>query len=123
MKYGGETLSPEAAAICQVLLKHQRAMVALRRRPPFQDCLLTYRDLCDEAGLPFLFEAVNGCLWEIAEFCAQNDWPPLNAMVVNSRTGEPHKSYDRAPGCSLKGWRDEAQRALAFLHYPDLVTA
>jgi hypothetical protein len=110
MKYGSETLSPEAAAICQVLLNHQRALAAAEKRPPFNECLITYRDLCDEAGVPMLIEAINGCLWEIAEFCAQNEWPPLNSMVVLAKTHEPAKNYDKAPGCSLREWRDEAQR-------------
>ena len=123
MKYGGETLSPEATAICQVLLDHQRAILGAAKRPPFQQCLLTYSDVCAAAGLPLLTESINGCLWEIAEFCAQNNWPPLNAMVVNSRTREPGKGYDRSPGCSLKSWLDEAQSCLDFTHYPDLVKA
>ncbi|HKW13007.1 MAG TPA: hypothetical protein VJS69_00835 [Candidatus Krumholzibacteria bacterium] len=123
MKFGGETLSPEAAAICQALLDHQRALARAKNKLPFQDCLITYRDLCDEAGLPMLTEVVNGCLWEIAEFCAENEWPPLNSLVVNARSHEPHRSYDRCPGCSLKNWRDEAQRCLDFLYYPDLVKA
>jgi hypothetical protein len=123
MKYGNESLSPEAAALCQVLLNHQRAMVGAEHRLPFQDCLITYRDLCDEAEVPMLTDCINGSLWEIAEFCAENDWPPLNALVVNARTREPHKSYNKAPGCSLNGWRDEAQRCLEFLYYPDLVKA
>ena len=123
MKYGGETLSSEAATLCQVLLNHQRELVASGKKLPFQDCLITYHDLCDDAGLPFLLEAVNGCLWEIAEFCASNDWPPLNAIVVNARTREPHKSYGRCPGCSLNDWRDQAQAVLEYLYYPDLVKA
>jgi len=123
MKYGNESLSEEASALCQVLLNHQRAIVSAANRPRFQECLITYRDLCDEAGLPLLTESINGCLWEIAEFCASNDWPPLNSIVVLAKTHEPGKNYDKAPGCSLKGWRDEAQRCLDFAHYPDLVQA
>jgi hypothetical protein len=123
MKYGTETLSPEAAAFCQVLLDHQHAIVGAAKRPPLSECLMTYRDLCDRAGLPMLTDVVNGCLWEIAEFCAQNDWPPLNAIVVYASTHEPGKNYDRAPGCSLKDWHDEVQRCLDFPHYPDLVKA
>jgi hypothetical protein len=123
MKYANESLSPEATALCQVLLNHQRAILSAANRPRFQDCLITYRELCDAAGLPLLTESINGCLWEIAEFCAENGWPPLNAIVVNARTHEPGRSYDKAPGCSLKDWLDEAQRCLEFPHYPDLVTA
>lgn len=123
MKYGSETLSPEAAALCQALLNHQRAIVGATKRPPFQECLMTYRELCDAAGVPLLTQSISGCLWEIAEFCASNEWPPLNSIVVNSRTREPGKDYEKAPGCSLRDWRDEAQRCLDFLHYPDLVTA
>jgi hypothetical protein len=123
MKYGGETLSPEAAAICQVLLDHHRSIVCAAKRPPFKECLITYGEMCDAAGLPHLTESINGCLWEIAEFCASNDWPPLNAIVVNARTREPGKGYEKAPGCSRDGWLDEAQQCLDYLHYPDLVKA
>jgi hypothetical protein len=116
MKYGSETLSG-SAAICQVLLDHQRSILGAAQRPPFQKCLVTYGDVCAAAGFPLLTESVSGCLWEIAEFCASNDWPPLNAIVVNARTHEPNKCYDRAPGCSLKDWRDDAQRCLDYAHY------
>jgi hypothetical protein len=123
MKYGNESLSEEAAAICQVLINHQRAILRSTNRPPFDECLLSYGEVCEYAGLPLLIEPVSGCLWEIAEFCAENEWPPLNALVINARTGEPNKSYDKAPGCSLKAWRDEAQRCIEYAHYPDLVKA
>ena len=116
-------LSEEAVAICQVLLNHQRSILRLKERPPFQQCLLSYGDVCEGAGLPLLVQSVNNCLWEIAEFCADNEWPPLNSLVVNSKTHEPSKTYDHAPGCSLENWRDDVQRCLAFPHYPDLITA
>jgi hypothetical protein len=116
-------LSTEALAICQVLLNHQRSLLRAAERPPFKQCLLTYRDVCEGAGLPLLIQSVSTCLWEIAEFCADNEWPPLNALVVNSKTFEPGKVYDKAPGCSLKTWREEAQCCLDYAHYPDLLTA
>ncbi|HET6348516.1 MAG TPA: hypothetical protein VFH88_05470 [Candidatus Krumholzibacteria bacterium] len=116
-------LSEEAVAICQVLLNHQRSILRTEKRPPFSECLLTYRAVCEGAGLPVFIESVNRCLWEIAEFCADNQWPPLNSLVVNSKTLEPGKDYDKAPGCSLKSWTDEAQACLDFAHYPDLITA
>jgi hypothetical protein len=117
------SLSPEAVLVCQVLLNHQRSIVRLKRRPPFQQCLITYGEVCEAAGLPLLTEAISICLWEIAEFCADNGWPPLNAIVINARTREPGKGYEKAPGCSRESWLDEAQRCLDFAHYPDLVTA
>ena len=85
-------LSEEAVAICQVLLNHQRSLLRLPERPPFQQCMLTYGDVCEGAGLPLFIEPVSRCLWEIAEFCADNGWPPLNALVVNARTHEPGKA-------------------------------
>jgi hypothetical protein len=123
MRDSSISLSEEALAICQVLLDHQRALLGSPKRPPFQQCLLTYGDICEAARLPLLTQSVNRCLWEIAEFCADNEWPPLNALVVNARTREPDKSYAKAPGCNLKNWLDEAQRVIAYPHYPDLLTA
>jgi hypothetical protein len=80
--------------------------------------VIRYGVLCERAGVPFLTHGVGLFLGEIAEWCAENGWPPLNALAVNSETGMPGDGYDGAAGCSLLTWPDEVKRCIAFDRYP-----
>ena len=92
-------------------------------RLPFQDCLITYQDLCDEAGVPFSLprghqrKPVGNRGVLRGERLAS-----LNALVVNARTHEPHKSYDTRRAAASRLARRSAA-CLDFLYYPDLVKA
>jgi hypothetical protein len=79
---------------------------------------ITYGVLCDRAGVPFLTHSVGLFLGEIAHWCDENGWPPLNALAVNSERWMPGNGYDGAAGCALISWADEVRKCIAFSHYP-----
>jgi len=80
--------------------------------------VISYSVLCERAGVPFLTHGVGWFLGEIAEWCAEKGWPPLNALAVNNETGMPGEGYEVAAGCSLFTWPDEVRKCIAFDRYP-----
>ncbi len=114
-------MTPEARALTQALLDHRKRVreAQSERKLDIDLCLIPYGELCDSAGLPNLKPTVGKCLREIAEWCHENGWPPLNSLAVNRATRRPGRGYDSAPGCSLQHWRSEAGAAIEFDRYPD----
>ena len=116
-------MSPEARALAQALIGHQKRL----RRGPVDDTknlesrLLSYGDLCEQAGLAHLKLTVGKFLREIAEWCHENGWPPLNGLAVNHKTLRPGNGYGDAPGCSLDHWGDQVTACLEFAGYPEKV--
>jgi hypothetical protein len=80
--------------------------------------VISYGILCDRAGVPFLTHSVGWFLEEIAEWCAGNSWPLLNALAVNSETRMPGDGYEGAAGGSLSTWAEEVKKCIAFECYP-----
>jgi hypothetical protein len=119
-------LTPEARAITHELLRRHeeiRAQFSVHTAKSVTDgmirqSVISYGVLCQRVGAPFLTHCVGHFLGEIAECCANNCWPPLNALAVNSETGMPGEGYDDADGCSLLHWPDEIKRCIAFDRYP-----
>ncbi|HWO41509.1 MAG TPA: hypothetical protein VNO43_06865 [Candidatus Eisenbacteria bacterium] len=116
-------MSPEARALAQALISHRRQVRGPEPEPNFSPdpVVITYGELCERAGLPHLKPVVGKFLREIAAWCDANGWPPLNSLAVNHETRTPGRGYDRAPGCSLAGWRKELAACLAFPGYPESV--
>lgn len=57
-------MKPESIALCDVLLeRHQRLCVIADRR--FDQCLISYGELCNEARLPYLVRSVGQFLFEL----------------------------------------------------------
>lgn len=113
-------MTAEARALAQVLLDHHRLVCAPRRgtKPAIDSCVIAYGRLCERAGVPHLTHSVGPFLWEVAEWCEENGWPPLNALAVNRETRMPGEGYDGAPGCTLFAWPEEARAAIEFGGYP-----
>lgn len=111
----------ESHAIGQALLDHHRYHCKLDDGaiPTRDSCLITYGTLCTNAGLPHVTRSSGTFLLEIAKWCAENDWPPLNALAVNGETQMPGDNYDLAPGCSLLNWPGEVDSCIRFRGYPD----
>jgi len=80
--------------------------------------VISYGVLCERAGVPFLTHSVGLFLGQIAEWCAQNGWPALNALAVNKEKRRPGDGYEGAAGCSLDTWPDEVKKCIAFHRYP-----
>ncbi|HJU63105.1 MAG TPA: hypothetical protein VJ864_13750 [Candidatus Binatia bacterium] len=114
-------MSPEAQKLAQALLDHHRKMRRFQKEacPNVESRLIVYEDLCEQAGLSHLKPNVGKFLREVAQWCHENGWPPLNALAVNHQTRRPGRGYDRAPGCSRERWQDEVTACISFAGYPD----
>jgi len=117
------SMSPEAQKLAQALLDHHRKVwrPPSKASPSVEPCLIGYGDLCEGAGLSHLKPNIGRFLREIAQWCHDNSWPPLNALAVNHDIRRPGHGYDGAPGCSLERWQDEAAACIKFADYPDRV--
>ena len=116
-------MTREAQLLAQALLNHHKTVC----RSPAQtlsieSCLIPYGDLCESAGMAHLKNTAGKFLREIAEWCREKGWPPLNALAVNHATRMPGRGYDDAPGCSLDRWREQVAACIQFLDYPDTVS-
>lgn len=116
-----KAMSPEAQKLAQVLLDHQKQVCRLESQASssIDSCLIAYGDLCEQAGLPHLKPTVGRFLREVAQWCLDNGWPPLNALAVNHDTQRPGRGYDSAPGCNRERWQDEVKACINFAGYPD----
>ena len=113
-------MSPEARALAQVLLSHHREVIRRsgESSTDVDSALIPYGVLCDRAGLSYLSRAVGPFLREIAEWCHNNGWPPINSLAVNHLTRMPGEGYEKAPGCSLLNWPKEVEACIRFSGYP-----
>jgi hypothetical protein len=114
----------EARALAQALLDHhKRSCRPLRKATPnIESCLITYGSLCEEAGLPHLKPTIGIYLREIAQWCHENGWPPLNSLAVNHESHRPGRGYNAAPGCNLERWSDQVSACVSFADYPDAIS-
>jgi len=61
---------------------------------------------------------VGAFLGEVAEWCADNGYPPLNALAVNE-TGVPGVGFDGAGGFRMDNWPADVEACVRFTEYPD----
>ena len=117
-------MRPEAVAMANVLLKHHRRVCQKpgATAPILNSCLITYGKLCDEAGGPYLTHYPGPFLGETAQWCADNGWPPINALAVRADSRMPGDGYDDAKGCSIINWPEQAEASIKFRGYPDSVS-
>ncbi|MFZ2060607.1 MAG: hypothetical protein WAU82_06315 [Candidatus Binatus sp.] len=115
----------ESRALANVLLERHRTICRPLGRRDFDDVdnndidvsITSYGDLCEQAGLGREFaRAARNFLFEIAQWCDEHEWPPLNALAVNAQTGYPGDGYSEAPGC--QDWPNDVKRAIGFAAYP-----
>lgn len=106
----------------ELLAHHRRVCVPQGSRfLQRSSCTITYGDLCNRAGVPYLTRNPGPFLLEVAQWCQARGWPPINALVVNSDSGMPGDKYELAPGCSLLRWPDDVDAVIAFRGYPNTV--
>ena len=117
-------MSPEAQKLAQSLLDHHRRVCRFQSKasPSIDSCLIAYGDLCEQSGLSRQKPNVGKFLREVAQWCLDNGWPPLNALAVNHDTQRPGRGYDSAPGCSLTHWKDDAIACIKFADYPTVIS-
>ena len=116
-------MSPISIAISNELLAHHRFVCQLRNDvfPPRDECVITYGELCERAGVLELTRYVGRHLQEVAEWCVRNGYPPLNSLAVNQDSRMPGDNYNLAPGCSLFNWPTLVDVCIRFRGYPNAV--
>jgi hypothetical protein len=122
-------MTAEATTIANVLLQHhsQHCRTYEGTQPErisdgmVERSVIFYGNLCEKAGVPFLTHGVGRFLEEIAEWCEENGWPPLNSLAVNRATGMPGIGYDGAPGSDLLLWPEQVRQCMVFGGYPETV--
>lgn len=113
-------VSGEATALLRVLLAHHQRVC----RPPgsrISDVsarVINYGRLCSLAGIPWLVRSVGPFLLEIAKWCDEHGYPPLNSLAVNAESLLPGDSYDGAGNFRLANWPADVARCLTFGGYP-----
>ncbi len=113
----------EATKLGQALLQHHHAVTT--RIPPqvgkkliVARYTIPYSRLCQEAGTAHILRMVGSFLAEVAEWCSENGYPPLNALAVNAQTGLPGEGYDGAGGFTITDWPTEVEQCIRFPGYP-----
>lgn len=113
----------ETVRLGQALLDHHRAATA--RLPPQTPKRLIparytiqYGALCEKAGVPHVVRMVGNFLGEVAEWCAERNYPPLNSLAVNSASGLPGDGYDGAGGFHIVNWPSNVEQCIRFTGYP-----
>lgn len=86
----GMRFSAEAQALGQKLLDHHHDVCSAVSNPAsaltdsqVAQNTIRYGTLCERAGIWELRRISGGFLHEIAVWCEQQGWPPINALVVN----------------------------------------
>ena len=119
-------MSEESRAVADVLLAHHREVCRPVRIATEEisddlvnECTLTYGTVCERAGMPDLKRIVGQFLEEVAAWCADNEWPPLNSLVVNAESLIPGGGYDGAGGlCAHHLWPQQVRECIKFREYP-----
>jgi hypothetical protein len=115
----------ESRALLAVLLEHHRFRVYRQDGtvPSWDECRITYGDLCSQAGVPHLTRNPGVFLAEVAAWCFAHNprLPPINALAVNAETDMPGDNYDLAPGCSLLNWPAERDAVIRCRDYPEAI--
>ncbi len=85
--------------------------------------VIPYGRLCEVARVPGIEHGIGSYLNEIAEWCAENNYPPINALAVNAQTRRPGEGYDGAGHgeCNIEDWDQVVEQCIRFNRYPDNV--
>jgi hypothetical protein len=121
----GGIMRPESRALGQALLNHHRQKISQYppqpgRRLNVDRYVIPYGDLCSIANVRHITRIVGEFLAELAEWCADNGWPPINSLAVNGGTRVPGEGYDGAGGglCNTALWPSEVEQCITFNRYP-----
>jgi hypothetical protein len=114
-------MRPESRRLAKELLDHHRRTTAAK--PPTGHVVaanytIPYSTLVNHAGVPHVLRIVGNFLQEVAEWCSENDWPPLNSLAVNASTGIPGEGYDLAGGYLANNWQRDVVDCIQFKGYP-----
>jgi hypothetical protein len=114
-----------AEALAKALLEHHREFcqphsgtASTVTQQEIRACVISYGDLCKKADYPCVAIGCGRHLVQVAEWCYQNNFPPLNSLAVNKRSKTPGRHYSRALGCDAKKWHEQVSECIAFKGYP-----
>jgi len=106
-----------------LLMRHKKICSQM---PKQEDCvedkhiqaaIISYRDLLASIGAPeSLAPSVGKYLFEVARWCVDRGYPPVNALAVNSALRKPGAGYFLAPGG--EDWDTEVKQCIACDKYP-----
>ncbi len=105
-------MTPEARKLLLHLLEHQRKMQ--------KEILISYKRLCQKAGVPFNRATIGHYLFEVADWCDKNGLPPINALVVQKASGKPGFNYTNAPG-GKRSWTQAVGESLTSKKFPSKI--
>ena len=122
-------MSEESCAVANVLLAHHRDVCRPVRTAAedisddlVNECTLTYRSVCERARMEDLTPIVGRFMEEVAQWCADRGWPPLNSLAVNAESWIPGVGYDGAGGiCEQHLWPQQVRECIKFRKYPRAV--
>lgn len=86
-------MKAESMALVNALLDRHRER-CITGREPHDNCTISYGELCRDAQVPHILRPVGSFLQEVAEWCAEHGFPPLNSLAVNSESREPGENYE-----------------------------
>ncbi len=103
------------------LLDHHHRVCVPRAHSELSDavineCTLTFEELRERAGLSGMPGGLGRHLRRVAIWCLAEGFPPLHALAVKSRAGDPGDGYERSPGVP-GDWREDVRRAIVFDSY------
>ncbi|HUI90830.1 MAG TPA: hypothetical protein VLX68_01155 [Chitinivibrionales bacterium] len=109
--------------ILNVLLEHHKLTCISNKfsEVPITTFLITYGKLQKKTGIAINLYSIGPYLDDIATWCFENGYPPLNALAVNSASQEPGEGYDLAEGCSTETWEIDVERVIEYRGYPTVV--
>lgn len=116
-------MSDRAVKLANALLQHQRRF---RREPKnvnqksVEKAIIAYQAIGTNAHIGW--RDIGQPLRDIAEWCDEQGWPPLNSLAVNNKTHEPSKEYDGAGNFQLAQWCYDVRKCIGFSGYPKKVT-
>ena len=91
--------TPKSRTVGQTLLNHHRSTCgSLKPEEPISDAtvssyILTYEGLRRMAGIGGIAQGMGPHLRKIADWCNLHGFPPLHALVVRNKEGDPGDGY------------------------------
>jgi hypothetical protein len=105
-------MTPFAQDLCNALLRRHRqcclsinVLAADVTAEMVNRTTIGYEALCAEINAAELVRTIGKSLDEIATWCRDSGFPPLNALAVDARTSVPSYGYFEADGCGQ--WEEE----------------
>ncbi len=109
----GDALLQRHNQVCSNMPKQESAV----KDKHIQAAIISYKDLLASIGAPeSLAPSIGKFLSEVARWCVDRRYPPVNALAVNGALRRPGVGYFLAPGGA--DWDAEVKKCIACDRYP-----